>query len=335
MQKEHSREYSLFRIDSWFNSMSVELEKIVGGVREAVAVYEGGDLVDIYYEPNGLKRLFSLVAKKCLNQPDVVKKEINNFLKLFAKLKPYYIGQKKIQNIQELKRVYKLYSKMWMYTAIVFLVPTLPVDKNLKKLAYKARQETQEYNEAVEKIFKEFIENKYPILKGKSRFVLPQEIWENKISDTMVQKTIKERSKGYISYKNKLYTGNKDKILNKLNIVLGSGKEIENVKIIKGQIAQKGKVKGVVKLVSKEKDIEKVKKGDILVASMTMPRYLPAMKRASAFVTDEGGITCHAAIVSRELKKPCIIGTKIATQVLKDGMEVEVDADKGIIKIIK
>jgi len=52
-------------------------------------------------------------------------------------------------------------------------------------------------------------------------------------------------------------------------------------------------------------------------------------------VTDEGGITCHAAIISRELKKPCIIGTKIATKVLKDGDLVEVDADKGIVKILK
>jgi pyruvate,water dikinase len=59
------------------------------------------------------------------------------------------------------------------------------------------------------------------------------------------------------------------------------------------------------------------------------------MKRASAFITDEGGITCHAAIVARELKKPCIIGTKIATQVLKDGDEVEVDAERGIVRIIK
>lgn len=68
---------------------------------------------------------------------------------------------------------------------------------------------------------------------------------------------------------------------------------------------------------------------------MTTPDFVPIMKRASAFVTDEGGITCHAAIVSREMKKPCIIGTKIATQVLKDGDLVEVDADKGVVKILE
>ena len=58
------------------------------------------------------------------------------------------------------------------------------------------------------------------------------------------------------------------------------------------------------------------------------------MKKAAAFVTDGGGILCHAAIMARELKKPCVIGTKIATQVLKDGDLVEVDADKGIVRKI-
>jgi pyruvate,water dikinase len=108
-----------------------------------------------------------------------------------------------------------------------------------------------------------------------------------------------------------------------------------NVKEFKGFIASKGFVKGKAKIVLNREDFNKIKKGDILVASMTTPDMLPLMKKASAFITDEGGITCHAAIVSREMKKPCIIGTKIATSVLKDGNLVEVDANKGIIKILK
>ena len=83
------------------------------------------------------------------------------------------------------------------------------------------------------------------------------------------------------------------------------------------------------------KTMNKVKKGDILVAVMTRPDYLPAMKRAAAIVTDEGGVTCHAAILSRELGIPCIIGTKIATKVLKDGQLVEVNANHSWVKIIK
>jgi len=108
-----------------------------------------------------------------------------------------------------------------------------------------------------------------------------------------------------------------------------------NVKEFKGFIASKGFTKGSAKIILNREDFNKIKKGDILVASMTTPEMLPLMKKASAFITDEGGITCHAAIVSREMKKPCIIGTKIATSVLKDGNLVEVDANKGIIKILK
>ena len=77
--------------------------------------------------------------------------------------------------------------------------------------------------------------------------------------------------------------------------------------------------------------VRKVKPGDILVASMTIPEFVPAMERAAAFVTNEGGILCHAAIIAREMKKPCIIGTKIATRALRDGDIVEVNADKGIV----
>ena len=68
---------------------------------------------------------------------------------------------------------------------------------------------------------------------------------------------------------------------------------------------------------------------------MTRPELMPAVKKAKAIVTDEGGITCHAAIISRELKIPCIIGTKIATKILKDGDFVEVDANNGVIRVLE
>jgi len=72
----------------------------------------------------------------------------------------------------------------------------------------------------------------------------------------------------------------------------------------------------------------------VLVIPMTRPEHVPYMKLASAIVTDDGGITCHAAIVSRELGKPCVIGTKIATQIFKDGDMVEVNANHGIVRKI-
>lgn len=110
--------------------------------------------------------------------------------------------------------------------------------------------------------------------------------------------------------------------------------KVDDAKEIKGMTASTGKVRGIARIILSVKQIDNVKAGDILIAPMTRPEHLPAMKKAAAIVTDDGGITCHAAIVARELKKPCIIGTKIATKALTDGQMVEVDADNGIIKIL-
>jgi len=81
--------------------------------------------------------------------------------------------------------------------------------------------------------------------------------------------------------------------------------------------------------------MNKMKKGDVLIAIATNPDIVPAMKKASAIVTDQGGVTSHAAIVAREMETPCLIGTKIATLVFKDNDLVEVDASKGIVRKIK
>ena len=107
---------------------------------------------------------------------------------------------------------------------------------------------------------------------------------------------------------------------------------------MKGLTANPGFYKGSVRIIPFDlktditKLINQMKKGDVLVTGSTGPEMILACKKAGAIVTEEGGITSHAAIISRELGIPCVIGTQIATQVLKDGDEVEVDANNGIVK---
>lgn len=103
-------------------------------------------------------------------------------------------------------------------------------------------------------------------------------------------------------------------------------------KEIKGVTACAGEAKGKAMIIRSKNDLGKFQVGYILVAKHTMPDYLSAMSKAAAIITDEGGMTSHAAIVSRELKKPCIVGAKNATVLLKDGDLVKVDASKGIAK---
>lgn len=101
---------------------------------------------------------------------------------------------------------------------------------------------------------------------------------------------------------------------------------------VQGLAAQPGVIRGIAKVIYTYHDIKRFKDGDILIANTTHPNYLPAMQKAAAFVTNEGGIISHAAIVARELHKPCIVGTKIATQAFKDGDFIEVNATKGFAK---
>ncbi|HLD31907.1 MAG TPA: PEP-utilizing enzyme [Patescibacteria group bacterium] len=105
--------------------------------------------------------------------------------------------------------------------------------------------------------------------------------------------------------------------------------------IIKGSTAYPGIAQGTARQVNTVEDMQKLQPGDILISTSTSPQILPAMKKAAAIVTDSGGITCHAAIVAREIKIPTVIGTKIATKIIKDGDQIRVDADQAIITIIK
>jgi len=120
--------------------------------------------------------------------------------------------------------------------------------------------------------------------------------------------------------------------------VSNSIKSKAKVKNIKGFVASRGKkniYKGTAKIVLSAKEGRKIKSGDFLVSGMTTPDFMVSMKKALGFITDEGGVTCHAAIVAREMNKPCIIGTKNATRILKDSDKIEVNTRKGTVKIIK
>lgn len=108
----------------------------------------------------------------------------------------------------------------------------------------------------------------------------------------------------------------------------------EKIKILRGQPASPGFARGKVKTVFTIHDVGRVDRGDVLVAYATNPTFVPAMEKAAAIVADEGGLLSHAAIVSRELKIPCVVGTKMASRIFKDGDLVEVDANKGIIRKI-
>lgn len=147
-------------------------------------------------------------------------------------------------------------------------------------------------------------------------------------------KELHKREKQYVYYQGKVYCPRSIKEFEKRNDLIFIHKDGENNQEIKGASACKGIARGAVKIIFEGAQMDKVMEGDVLVSPMTTPDFLPAMKKAVAFVTDEGGITSHAAIIAREMNKPCIVGTKNASRILQNGMFVEVDANRGIVKIL-
>lgn len=114
--------------------------------------------------------------------------------------------------------------------------------------------------------------------------------------------------------------------------------KVSETKEIKGLLVSRGQggvVSGRARIITDPfKEQNKFQSGEILVASMTSPEYIIVMKKAIAIITDYGGMTCHAAIVSRELGVPCLVNTRNATKTIKTGDLIEVDADKGLVRII-
>jgi len=190
----------------------------------------------------------------------------------------------------------------------------------------------------IEHLFAE-IGRRSGLSKEDIQFLSPEELEgllnENKIYS---KKYLDEKIKCYVATTvnkegiKKYYVGNEAK---KFLTALENKFDNSDVKKLKGTVACIGKVTAKVKIVSTFEELDKIKEGDILVTHMTSPRFMTAVRKVSAIITNEGGVTSHAAIISREFNIPCIVGTKNATRILHDGDWVEVDADKGIVRIIK
>lgn len=228
-------------------------------------------------------------------------------------------------------------------------IPSIKLNRSEKRLfkdvtellfykAYRKDMQSQAYY-YFKTILNE-IASRLQITVKQARYLLPLEVKQYLIFKKHLNiKLIKDRFRLSLAVlkngKAEIFTGKETKEI--LNIVINKvpKKEIFDSQHLVGKTGYPGKVIGIVKLANNKKEAENIKKGNILVSMQTNPDMINGIRNCSALVTDHGGITCHAAIISRELGIPCIIGTKIATKVLKDGDLVEVNANKGIVRLIK
>ncbi len=260
------------------------------------------------------------------------------------------------------KQLYKKYLEYFYYTNTSYLYSKEPTFKEVLKRAKQSHQGNGQRRQRLKNKVKllpaerltvdllrvsEIIRDQRKKINTAGNYVIFKFIHEASKRTGVFEKEIKKMF--YFEYE-KLFT-EKTKILStlkhrkKATLLLWHKKQYyleynpivaregSTGKII-GTPASKGVVTGVARIILGPSQFKNFKRGQILVSEMTRPDFLPLMKIAKAIITDEGGLTCHAAIVARELGIPCIVGTFKATSVIKDGQSIQVDANKGEVKIL-
>jgi phosphohistidine swiveling domain-containing protein len=239
--------------------------------------------------------------------------------------------------LPELAEYYEHFVAWWAPMAVAFTLGDLEnVSSEVREGALRLRASEQEYSEKLAEVYWSFIARMYPELAALAWYLTPEEVFSGlKFTPAQTQEIEGQRF-GFAFLNGELVPLDQlSQALGRHNIVLEEEASSDGVaSTLHGTVAARGRARGKVRIVHSRADIGKVQEGEILVTEMTTPDFVPAMHRAGAIVTDEGGMTSHAAIVSRELGKPCVVGTRVATQRLRDGMEVEVDAEVGVVRIL-
>ncbi|MBD3252491.1 hypothetical protein GF386_02065 [Candidatus Pacearchaeota archaeon] len=338
IEKTYSREHSLFYCYVWTESNLKDIGELALDIKNLIFTRKPNDpKISVYYDKKELDSVNKVIENKINFEKGYLEKVEKVFYEYWKDIFPYIEGKKEIKNISELKKFYKSWIKWWSPMAVSMVTPNISsLSKKHRNQALKMREDTQEFSDDGDRIFTNFINKYYPEYKEIVSVLKPEEVFlldKRKLNNKEIIE-IKKRLDGYTLINGKLCKYETlDDDLEKERLCIKKV-NVKGTKSIKGQIACKGKVKGKIRLILNKNQIKTLQKGEILVTSMTSPDYITAMKKASAIITDEGGLTSHAAIVARELNKPCIIGTKFATEILKNGDNVEVDADKGNIVIL-
>jgi len=337
-KKSDTRLLSLLAVEYWYRAESEILPKLTHGLvrYDPLIVYNPGKGVDIYYE------LHDWVLEDDVLAP-YFQKNIREFIKLADEHEKECLEIKKMvkSKVLNFPKLFELFTSAW--AKLSFIVPLgelyhAGVKNAVTSRAVKTRQKTVNDFYQTSRTLTIRIEAELPQYKEYANFLTFEEVSGSK---KISLAGLKERRKGYVFYKNKIYTDiSLTDFMRARNFVLfidNFSSVVSDQSSLKGVVAMKGNVAGHVRVIFHQNQMSLVKKGDILVTPMTTTddECVMALSRAAAIITDEGGMTSHAAIVAREMKKPCIIGTKIATQVLHDGDEIEVDANIGVVKILK
>jgi len=323
----------------WSVGDRVEFKKWIGPTTETLVMVRDGNIDKVvgWYDRQELDVVDQVLIRKISEDINWFKKVCEVYWLHWNHLLPYMEQKKSFSSVDDLKRYYENWIAWWGPMDIIYYLPDIEaVSIEVKNEALGIREKTQHLSDEGGQVIDDFIARFFPEYGELAYFMLPQELFllgQGRL-DAKMHEEIELRAQGWALINDDLM------LIGDLDIELKGrgwriGKEVDaKAREVRGQTACPGLVRGKVRLVLEEDQLDEVQEGEILVTEMTSPYFVPAMKRAAAIVTDEGGVTSHAAIASREMGKPCVIGTRVGTQVFRNGDEVEVNADRGVVRVV-
>jgi len=331
-KKTYSRDNCFLIQEDWDKHYLTGFDGKKNPYSPAVINYINNGIVEIWENEKAVNWFIDSLFEKNKKDKSFFEKSIKRYNEILEELS-FYWKKNFLDSISDLKKFLLLFSEgtrnfmIYYYTCFDKRNP-----QSLRNKALKIREADSYYDDS-DRLTRDSINHIYPHIS----YDLALSIVSKELDNPPLISDLRKRNKNCVFSPNFHFEITQIKIFLKKhkNYQFVFDKIEDDLKMIKGSPAFKGVAKGKVTILKNKNKINEFEKGRILVSPMTTPIFLPAMKKASAIITDEGGVTCHAAVVSREFKKPCIVGTKIATRVLKDGDLVEVDANNGIIKILK
>jgi phosphoenolpyruvate synthase/pyruvate phosphate dikinase len=344
-QKYLTREYSFLYI-----SYAIDCYKIMKQTVGTTITYDisqgEGKLVSLYGIQEDILNSYNMIELIAKKDPQEIVKKMDRFDELIKRNYDLFVEIRKMNNkdtlitlLEQLDSLFLLTLCYYLFFVFLGYAGDLP---NIKKFLKK---HGERFNKIRLYTIDADMDREFPKLFARydnTLLKLAPYMWRRELIDYIDGKPIdmqkiKSRKKKYlvITKAGKTTEYPLDKIKSELEKELSHVQSHSNQTQIKGRIAFKGKATGRVTIVLTTKDYKKIKVGDILVTPMTKPNIVPYLTKVKGIVTDDGGALSHASIISREMKIPCIVGTQNVTQLLKDGELVEVDAVRGIVKLLK
>ena len=331
LKLSYTRDTTLIIQQLWFKAQVKGIKQlgINNPYKEIGVDYISDGAIEIWENKDAIEYTKKALVNLCSTENDMITEFITGYERALSKLNDYW-KKEVTEDIDELVKFINFVDEQMLGDLVMtYLGENENTPEPIRTRTKKLRSEDHffAYNDL---FIRKSLQKIYPTHKDHVTFFKIEEI-----NNPPSLEILKRREHSFVWTLDYESIESLEKFQKKHTYIQYTNINYQETTLLKGNIAQPGMVTGIVKILRKQSEMEKIKENNIIVSPMTTPALLAAIKKCSAIVTDEGGMLCHAAIISRELKKPCIIGTKIATKVFKEGDLVEVDANNGIVRKIE